>query len=108
VIGVSEGLPEYALLVIDEARHGQTARQEGVTGFLQEYVNACKEAVEKPLVSVTMRDPIEQRRIALAKAPLFFIALEDAYGEESVRRGLAQVVSILHGQEVVTRTFAQR
>jgi hypothetical protein len=100
VIGVSEGLPEYALLVIDEARRGQTARQEGVRGFLQEYDNACKEAVEKPLVGVTMRDPIEQRRIALAKAPLFFIALEDAYGEESVRRGLAQVVSILHGQEV--------
>jgi hypothetical protein len=100
VIGVSEGLPEYALVVIDETRHGQTARQERVTAFLQEYDNACKEAVEKPLVSVTMRDPIEQRRIALAKAPLFYLALEDVYGEESVRRGLAQVVSILHGEEV--------
>ena len=59
-----------------------------------------KEAVEKPLISTTMQDPIEQRRIALAKAPLFFIALEDIYGEEPVRRGLAQVVSLLRGQEI--------
>jgi len=42
----------------------------------------------------------EQRRIALAKAPLFFIALEDTYGEASVRQGLAQVVRLLRGQEV--------
>lgn len=100
VIGVSEGLPEYALIVIDEARRGQAARRERVSDFLQEYDNACKEAVEKPLIGVTTRDPIEQRRIVLAKAPLFFIALEDAYGEESVRRGVAQVVSLLRRQEM--------
>ena len=57
-----------------------------------------KEAVEKPLISTTMQDPVEQRRIALAKAPLFFIALEDAYGEEPVRRGLAEVLTLLRGQ----------
>jgi hypothetical protein len=99
-IGMTEGLSDYAVIVIDEARHGGSARRERVSQFLQEYNDACKEAVEKPLVAVTIHDPVEQRRIALAKAPLFFIALEDAYGEESVRQGLAQVVALLRGQEV--------
>ena len=35
-----------------------------------------------------------------AKAALFFIALEDAYGESPVRSGLAQVVALLRGKEV--------
>ena len=42
----------------------------------------------------------EQRRIALAKAPLFFIALEDAYGEAPVRAGLNRLVTLLRGREV--------
>jgi hypothetical protein len=99
-VGMIEGLSDYAVIVIDEARNGDSARRKRVRHFLQEYDDACKEAVEKPVVAVTVRDPIEQRRIALAKAPLFFIALEDAYGEESVRKGLKQVVSLLRGQEV--------
>jgi aminopeptidase N len=45
-------------------------------------------------------DPIEQRRIARTKAALFFIALEDAYGQAPVRQGLKQVVAILGGKEV--------
>jgi hypothetical protein len=99
-VGMTEGLSDYAVIVIDEARHGDSARSERVLRFLLEYDDACRGAVEKPLIAVTTRDPVEQRRIALAKAPLFFIALEDAYGEESVRRALAQVVSLLRGQEV--------
>ncbi len=99
-LGISEGLPEYAELVVDESLNGQPSRHDLVSRFLQEYENACKEAVEKPLISTTMQDPVEQRRIALAKAPLFFIALEDAYGEEPVRRGLAEVLTLLRGQNV--------
>jgi hypothetical protein len=99
-LGISEGLPEYAEAVVDESPNGQTSRRDLVSRFLQEYNNACKEAFEKPLISTTKRDPIEQRRIALAKAPLFFVALEDAYGEEPVRRGLTQVRTLLPGQNV--------
>jgi hypothetical protein len=99
-LGISEGLPEYAELVVDESLNGQPSRHDLVSRFLQEYENAYKEAVEKPLISTTMQDPVEQRRIALAKAPLFFIALEDAYGEEPVRRGLAEVLTLLRGQNV--------
>jgi hypothetical protein len=99
-IGIREGLPEYAEAVVDESLKGQASRRDLVSRFLQEYESACKEAVEKPLISTTAQDPVEQRRIALAKAPLFFIALEDAYGEESVRRGLAEVLTLLRGQKV--------
>jgi len=99
-VGMTEGLSDYAVIVIDEARNGESTRRKRVSHFLQEYDDACKEAVEKPLIAITTRDPIEQRRIALAKAPLFFIALEDAYGEDSVRQGLKQLVSLLRGQEV--------
>jgi hypothetical protein len=100
VVGISEGLSEYAVIVIDEARQGDSARNSRILRFLHEYDAACKEAVEKPLIATTISDSVEQRRIALAKAPLFFIALEDAYGEASVRQALAQVVSLLRGQEV--------
>jgi len=49
---------------------------------------------------VTMlTDSLEQRNIALAKAPLFFVALEDACGEEPMRSGLRQMVTLLRGQE---------
>jgi hypothetical protein len=99
-VGMTEGLSDYAVIVIDEARHGDSARSIRILKFLDEYDNACEGAVEKPLIAITMHDPVEQRRIALAKAPLFFIALEDTYGEASVRQGLAQVVRLLRGQEV--------
>jgi hypothetical protein len=99
-VGMAEGLSDYAVIVIDEARHGDSARSSRILKFLDEYDSACKAAVEKPLVAVTTHDPAEQRRIALAKAPLFFIALEDNYGEASVRQGLAEVVRLLRGQEV--------
>jgi hypothetical protein len=99
-IGMGEGLPDYATIVIDEARNGSAARKQRISGFLREYDAALKQAVEKPLGVTTLLDPSEQRRIALAKAPLFFIALEDAYGEAPVRAGLNRLVTLLRGQEV--------
>jgi len=99
-IGMGEGLPDYATIVIDEARNGNAARQQRVSGLLRAYDNALKQAAEKPLGVTTMLDPPEQRRIALAKAPLFFIALEDAYGEAPVRAGLNRMVTLLRGREV--------
>jgi len=99
-IGIGEGLPEYADIVVGEALDGQATRRQLVVKFIREYREACKEAVEKPLISTTLQDPTEQRRIALAKAPLFFIALEDAYGAEPVRRALTQIRNLLRGQEV--------
>jgi hypothetical protein len=99
-IGMGEGLPEYATIVVDEARNGSTARQQRIGAFLREYDAALKEAAEKPLGMTTLSDPLEQRRIAMAKAPLFFIALEDTYGEAPIRVGLSRLVTLLRGEEV--------
>lgn len=98
-IGMGEGLPDYATIVIDEARSGQDARRRRIAEYLHRYDEACKHATEKPLGLTMLSDPIEQRRIALAKAPLFFVALEDSYGEAPVREGLRQLVTIMRGQQ---------
>jgi hypothetical protein len=104
-IGLGQGLPNYATIVIDEAGGGESARRKRVIEVLESYQDAVKRAVgtpygEKPIIATMLDDPIDQRRIARAKATLFFIALEDAYGEEPVRKGLAEVVSLLRGQAV--------
>ena len=99
-LAIGEGLPEYATIVVDEARNGAGARQKRIEDYLRRYDAAAKQAVEKPLGVTTMTDPPEQQRIALAKAPLMYAALEDQCGEAPVRAGLRQLVSLLRGEEV--------
>lgn len=99
-IAMGEGLPEYATIVIDEAREGDAARRKRVLAYLGKYDEARKHSVEKPLALTMLTDPAEQRRMALAKAPLFYIALEDLYGEAPVRHGLKSVATLLRGQAV--------
>jgi hypothetical protein len=100
LLGLSEGLPDYATIVIDEARGGELARRQRILKFLREYDEARKQGAESPLGVTTMGDSPLQRRIARAKAPLFLVALEDSYGEAPIRAGLKNLVSILRGQEV--------
>ncbi len=99
-LGMGEGLPEYATIVIDEARNGPAARRDRILGYLQRYEEARKQANETPLGLTMLTDPIAQRRIALAKAPLFYIELEDICGEAPMRSGLAHLVALLRGQEI--------
>lgn len=99
-LGMSEGLPEYATIVIDEARGGEAARRQRIQEYLRRYDEALKITVEKPLGLTLATDPPEQRRIALAKAPLFYIALEDSSGEAAIRSGLKTLVTLLRGQQV--------
>jgi len=98
-IGMGEGLPDYATIVIDEARNGAAARRTRIAEYLRLYDNACRRADEKPLGVTMLTDPPGQRRIALAKAPLFFVALEDRYGEAPVREGLRRLVTIMRGEQ---------
>jgi hypothetical protein len=98
-LGMGEGLPEYATIVIDEALDGPAARRDRVTKYLREYDEARKSADEKPLGITMLNDSAEQRRIALAKAPLFFVALEDACGAGPMQSGLRDMVTLLRGQE---------
>ncbi len=99
-IGIGEGLPEYATIVIDEARNGRAGRRRRVMEYLRRYDEARVGADEKPLAVTMLTDPIGPRRIALAKAPLFYVALEDVCSPTEVRRGLARLVRLLRGKEV--------
>jgi hypothetical protein len=98
-VGMGEGLPEYATIVLDEARNGADARRKRVTEYLRAYDEAAKAATEAPLGAVMLGDALGPRRIALAKAPLFFVALEDACGEGPMRAGLAHLLAVRRGQE---------
>ena len=99
-LGMGEGLPEYATIVIEEARNGPAARRDRILRYLRRYEEARKQANETPLGLTMMTDPIAQRRIALAKAPLFYVELEDICGESPMRSGLAYLVALLRGQEI--------
>jgi hypothetical protein len=104
-VGIGEGLPNYATIVVDESAGGEPARRRRIQQFLHTYDKAVQQTAgtpngEKSIITTMLYDPFEQRRIAAAKAALFIIALEDAYGEAPVRSGLAQVVALLRGKEV--------
>jgi hypothetical protein len=99
-LGLGEGLPEYATIVIDEASKGETGRRQRIMEYLRAYDEASKKAVEISLGTAKLTDPPEQRAISLAKAPLFFIALEDQCGEAPVRAALKRIVTLLRGREV--------
>ena len=99
-LGLGEGLPEYATIVIDETRNGASARRDRIRRYLMEYDEAEKSGKEKELGITMMNDPPEARRIALAKAPLFFVALEDTCGAQAMQDGLKHLVRALRGQEV--------
>jgi aminopeptidase N len=98
-VGMGEGLPEYATVVIDEARNGHEARRKRVTEYLRRYDEALKAAAETPLGAITTTDAAGSRRIALAKAPLFFIALEDVCGEGPMHTGIANMLAAQRGRE---------
>ncbi|HWW50305.1 MAG TPA: M1 family aminopeptidase [Verrucomicrobiae bacterium] len=98
-LGMGEGLPEYATIVVETARKGDAGRRRLVAEYLREYDEARRRATETPLAITMMSDPPEERRIALAKAPLFYVALEDACGPRQMRDGLQHLVTLLRGQQ---------
>ncbi|MBZ5695489.1 MAG: hypothetical protein LAN36_09000 [Acidobacteriia bacterium] len=99
-LGIGEGLPEYATIVVDEAHSGPDGRRRRIVQYLRRYDEARSNVAEIPLGTTLLDSPAAQRRIALAKAPLFFVALEDACGEAPFRAGLAHLLVVLRGQEV--------
>jgi len=98
-ISMGDGLPEYATIVMAEATEGEAGRKERVEKYLARYDAACRAAKETPLGVVRESDSAEIQEIARAKAPLFYVALEDTYGEKSVRAGLREMVTLMRGQE---------
>ncbi len=104
-VGIGEGLPNYATIVVDESSGGQAARRRRIREFVDAYERGVQKYAgtpnsEQSVITTMLYDPFPRRRIAAAKAALFFVALEDTYGEAPVRSGLAQVVALLRGKEV--------
>jgi len=97
---LGEGLPEYAMIVIDEARGGEAARRRRIQRYLAAYDSALTQGVEETLAVSTLHDPPASRRVALAKAPLFFAALEDECGQDQMRDAVKEVVTLFRGQEL--------
>lgn len=95
---LGEGLIEYAVLVAAEARGGEAARRAQVALLLRRFDESRKQAADKPLLRIEPSDPFEQRIFGYSKGALFFVALEDQYGKENVRRALSRLVSSLRGE----------
>ncbi len=94
---LGEGLAEYAAVVAAEARGGEAARRSRAALLLRWFDESCKQAQDKPLLRLEPSDPFEQRVFGYSKGALFFLALEDRYGKENVRRALAHLVRSLRG-----------
>jgi len=95
-----KGLEGYASIAAARAQGHAPEREQGINGLLNDYDEARTQAVEKPLSEMRLTDPWEQRRIGAAKAPLFFLALEDECGPEVLRRGIANLAGNLRGEDV--------
>jgi hypothetical protein len=110
VIGISGGLAGYATIVIDEARGGAQARTTRIADYIHRYDKAVRDLAgqqkdgkpleEEPIVATLPDDPYAERAVGLAKAPLFYAALDDECGGEPVRKGLVSMMDIMAGQEV--------
>ncbi len=94
---LGEGLAEYAKIVAAEARDGETGRRRQAALLLRWFDESRKQAADKPLLRLEPTDPFDQRVFGYSKGALFFIALEDQYGKENVRRALADLVRSLPG-----------
>ena len=99
-VAMGDGLPEYATIAIEEAREGEAGRRQRIAYYLGVYDQVSKMPGEEPLGSTMASDPLGQRSIAVAKAALFYAALEDACGQSQMQGGLKQLVALMRGQEV--------
>jgi len=101
-LALGDGLPSYATIVMDQTAGGDVARRKRIVALLNSYDDARAKLTtpEKSVVATVPENSLEQHRIAEAKAPLLFIALEDAAGAAPVRSGLAQAIQLLRGKEV--------
>ncbi len=94
---LGEGLAEYATVVAAEARGGEAARHIRAALLLHWFDESRRKAPDKPLLRIESSDSFEQRAFGYSKGALFFVALEDRYGKENVRRALARIVRSLRG-----------
>jgi hypothetical protein len=97
-----EGLPPYGASIVTEAHRVTSERAMLASARLRLYEDAGGQEQE-PRLFLNEADASPKRvAYARAKAPLFFLALEDRYGKEAVRNALARIVASLRGRQFNT------
>ena len=89
----------YSSTKADENQENEASRTLGIRSDLADYNNARTEAVEKPIISLTLGDPEDQLQISGYKMQLFFFALGDKCGQQNVTHAIHDMVYALRGQE---------
>jgi hypothetical protein len=100
-IVLGEGVREYAALLAEESIIDPSVRRSTLTAWLNRYDNARAHLREIPPAGISLSAAsADQRELAVSKAALFFIALEDRCGAANVRRALAHLFQSLRGSAV--------
>lgn len=95
VLGI--GAADYAALAAGEQGGGPQARSRLVAEWLGEYARLRSAAKPLPPARLGDRPSTEQRRMAGIQAALGFVALDDRFGPQPVRRALMHLVGTLSG-----------
>jgi hypothetical protein len=97
---LGEAATVYATIVAAEAREGAPDRMRSIASLLLSYDEIASRVGEKPLLAPMPSFTRDQREGASYKGALFFLALEDSYGKDSVRHTLSRLVRTLRGEDV--------
>ncbi|HEX2712154.1 MAG TPA: hypothetical protein VHM88_08030 [Candidatus Acidoferrales bacterium] len=90
---------DYAATFAAAEGAGKAARREYVAALLERYDRAVRQGPEKTVLSIRLTDPAWQVEAGCDRSELFFFALEDHYGDATVRQALAHLVRSLRGKQ---------
>ncbi len=96
---IGQSLARYASVVAAQAQSGEPERLRRGAQLVQRFDELRKRVADKPLLGAAFGDSDDQREIAVEKGTMFLLALEDSYGQEPIRRGLAHLVRALRGKD---------
>lgn len=96
---LADGLSLYAADLNQQQQTASVSRAAQISSTLGSFDRATKEAVEKPIISLSPADPTTQRRISQNKIILFLFALEDKCGQQNVTHAIHDMVYALRGEE---------
>lgn len=90
---------DYAAAFAAAEGAGKSVRREYVAALLERYDRAVRRGPEKTVLSIRLTDPAWQVAAGCDRSELFFFALEDQYGNATVRQALAHLVRSLRGKQ---------
>jgi len=94
---LAQSFDVYATVILSAAK--SSAQNADVSSILSDYDVQRSQAVEKPIISLTPKDPEDQLQLGGYKMQLFFVALEAKCGRENVVHAMQHMVYALRGQQ---------